>query len=55
MSDFPLISLDNEVFPVKIFDEGQVFKDLIIFQEQGLYKYNSNKSLRKMILKFDEI
>jgi hypothetical protein len=55
MSAFPMISLDNEVFPVKIFDEGQVIKETIIFEEKGLFKFNKNKSLRKLLLEFSDI
>ena len=32
INDFPLISINKEYFDVKIYDEGQVIKDTIIFQ-----------------------
>lgn len=55
MTDFPMISLDNEVFPIKVYDEGQVIKETGIFEEKGIYKYNKNKSLRKLLLEFGDI
>jgi len=55
MLSFPLISLDNEVFPLKIFDEGVIIKENMIIEERGLYKYNVKKSLRKLLLEFEDI